>query len=71
MQTTNTKTSKEIRLERRPTYKKIIIGLWCALIAGLLGFAALMTFASYGKIPSFDSLENPQNNFASVVFAAD
>jgi len=71
MQTTNNKTSAEIRSERRPTYKKIIIGLWCALIAGLLGFAALMTKASYGKIPSFDSLENPKNNFASVVFTAD
>jgi len=71
MQTTNNKSREEIRLERRPTYKKIIIGLWCALIAGLLGFAALMTFASYGKIPSFESLENPKNNFASVVFTAD
>jgi len=71
MQITNTKTSEEIRLERRPTYKKIIIGLWSALIAGLLGFAALMVMASYGKIPSFDSLENPKNNFASVVFTAD
>ena len=71
MQTTNNKSREEIRLERRPTYKKIIIGLWCTLIAGLIGFTALMIFASYGKIPSFESLENPKNNFASVVFTAD
>jgi len=70
MQTTN-KTNEEIRSERRPIYRKIIIGLWCTLIAGILGFAALMTTASYGKIPSFESLENPKNNFASVVFTAD
>jgi len=70
MQTTN-QSSAEIRLERRPTYKKIIIGLWVTLIAGILGFAALMFYASYGKIPSFESLENPKNNFASVVFTAD
>ena len=70
MQTTN-QSNTEIRLERRPTYKKIIIGLWVTLIAGILGFAALMFYASYGKIPSFESLENPKNNFASVVFTAD
>ena len=70
MQTTG-KSNEEIRQERRPFYKKVIIGLWCLLIAGILGFAALMTIASYGKIPSFESLENPKNNFASVVFTAD
>lgn len=70
MQTTN-KTREELQAERQPTYKKIIIAMWCLLFAGILGFAALMTYASYGKIPSFESLENPKNNFASVVFTAD
>jgi len=70
MQTTN-KPSSLIRLEKMPVYKKIIIGLWFSLLAGLIGFAALMFIASYGKIPSFESLENPKNNFASVVFTVD
>ncbi|MEM1121255.1 MAG: transglycosylase domain-containing protein, partial [Bacteroidota bacterium] len=70
MQTTK-KTDADIRSERRPTYKKIIIGLWSLLAMCILGFAGLMIFASYGKIPSFESLENPKNNFASVVFTAD
>ena len=65
------KSKEEIRRERHPTYKKIIIGMWVALIAALLGFATLMFVASYGKIPSFENLENPKNNFASVVFTAD
>ena len=71
MQTTNNQPQEETQVDRQPIYKKIVIGLWSTLIAGLLGFAALMVFASYGKIPSFESLENPKNNFASVVFTAD
>lgn len=70
MQTTN-KSNALIRFERQPTYKKIIIALWALLIMGLLSFAALITIASYGRIPSFESLENPKNNFASVVYTAD
>ena len=70
MQPSN-KSSDLIRLERTPIYKKIVKGLWLALILGILGFLALIIIASYGRIPSFESLENPKNNFASVVYTAD
>ncbi|MEM6317302.1 MAG: transglycosylase domain-containing protein [Bacteroidota bacterium] len=72
MQTTNqSDDTVNVDAKRQSIHKKIIIGLWAALIAGMLGFATLMIVASYGKIPSFESLENPKNNFASVVFTAD
>ncbi len=70
MQTTN-KSSELIRLERAATYQKIVKGLWIAIIAGILAFAVLIIIASYGRIPSFERLENPKNNFASMVYTAD
>ena len=58
----------EIQEKRKPTYKKIVRAMWLLLILGILGFALLLFFASSGKIPSFESLENPKNSFTSELY---
>ena len=64
-------TKREIQAQRKPKYKRIIRILWSLLIFGILGFMALIYFASAGKIPSFESLENPKNSFTSELYTVD
>jgi len=61
----------EIQELRRPTYKKIVRAMWFLFIAGLLGFALLLYIASAGKIPSFESLENPKNSYTSELYTTN
>ncbi len=66
-----TLSRSEIQELRKPTYKKIVRAMWLLLILGILGFALLLFFASSGKIPSFESLENPKNSFTSELYTVD
>lgn len=68
---TTNKSGKLIQLERTPVYRKLVRGLWIVMGLALCSFAALIIIASLGKIPSFEILENPKNNFTSVVYNGD
>jgi len=70
METTQ-RSRSEIQELRRPTYKKLVRLMWFLFIAGLLGFALLLYLASAGKIPSFESLENPKNSYTSELYSTD
>jgi len=67
----STLTRKEIQQQRKPTYKKIVRIIWGLFLLGLIGFAILIFVASSGKIPSFESLENPKNSFTSELYTVD
>lgn len=45
--------------------------LWLFLILGLLAGAAIFTLVSYTKMPDTEELENPNYEYASVIFADD
>ncbi len=67
------KTDKDIpiRQKRAPLYRKLVRLLWFATILGVVGVALLFVFLSYQDLPTFEDLENPKNNLASEVYAAD
>ena len=55
-------------------HRVFLISLWGLLILPLLMLTALFSLISYGKMgfmPTFEDLENPQNNLASHVFSDD
>ena len=54
--------------------KKIKRALWVCLIAPpilLILLVTLVSFGVFGTLPTFEALENPKNNLASVVYSSD
>ncbi len=51
--------------------KGIVKWMWRIAIAGILGVALLFVVLSFQDLPTFDMLENPQENVASEVYAND
>lgn len=64
-------TRAEIKKKRVPTYKKVIKGLWIALVVGLLSIILLFFGLTFTDLPDTRELENPKNEWASEVFAAN
>lgn len=63
------KTEKE-QLSRRA--KRIIIFLWWSVVLGpFAGLSLALFLASMGDMPTFDELENPQSNEATIIYSAD
>ncbi len=68
-----TKNSKKKSSERK-NFKRYILWFWGLFFAGILIFASLFLFASwgaFGNMPKFEELENPELNVATEVFSAD
>ncbi|WP_335966987.1 transglycosylase domain-containing protein [Galbibacter sp. PAP.153] len=66
---TNKKTKKNDQ-----GFKKYILWFWRIFAAGILFVVLIFLLASwgvFGKLPSFEILENPQTNLASEVISAD
>ncbi len=61
---------KELYNKRMPIYRKIIRTLWALILLGIIGVFVLF-FTLSKSIPSFEELENPVNDYASEVFAAN
>jgi penicillin-binding protein 1A len=56
------------------SFKKYIILFWTIVIGGILSvFLIFWLVASgfFGELPTFEELENPKNNLASVIYSAD
>jgi len=69
MAATNKKTQKPAHSNR-----KYIVGFWTLFGIGILAAVLIFLFAGwgfFGKMPSFDELENPENNLATEIFSAD
>ena len=60
-----------IREQRLPTYRKIVKWLWRFTIVGIIGVVVLFVYLSKQNLPTFEELENPKNNLASEVYAAN
>ena len=55
-------------------YKKYIRWFWMSISAGIVFLSLLFLLAGlgvFGKLPSFEELENPENNLASEVISID
>jgi penicillin-binding protein 1A len=55
----------------RPWYKRIILGLWTITGIGLFTVLFLLIWAGQDDLPSFEELENPKYDLASIVYAID
>jgi len=54
-----------------PILGKLIKWLWVLLIVGLLMATAVFILVSYTKMPDSEELENPNYEYASVIYADD
>ena len=59
------------RQQRKPHLQKIIKWMWWCTFAGTIGVILLFVFLANQDLPSFEELENPKNNLASEVYAAN
>lgn len=57
--------------KERKLLKPIIKALWILSIAGLIALLFFFFYLSNDDLPSFDTLENPEYDLASIVYAAD
>jgi len=56
------------------TQKKFIKGFWITGVSVILFFLLLFSFISlgiFGKMPSFEELENPKSNLATEIYSSD
>jgi len=66
--------TQEHQPESKPNFKKYIIIFWSIIIVPIVGFIVFFTLIATGKMgfmPTFEDLENPENNIASQVYSAD
>lgn len=68
------KTNPSKKKPQKPSYRKYILWFWGIFIAGLLTISFLFVLAgwgAFGKMPTFEELENPETNLATEVFSSD
>ncbi|SDR93782.1 penicillin-binding protein 1A [Christiangramia echinicola] len=69
MARTTKKTKKPAHSNR-----KYIVGFWTLFLIGILASVFIFLLAgwgAFGKMPSFDELENPETNLATEIFSSD
>ena len=55
-------------------FKKFIKWFWIFFVTGVLSVALIFLLASwgaFGKMPTFERLENPQTNLATEILSSD
>jgi len=67
----NTSNPTALKEQRRPLYRKIVKWMWALLVLGIVGIILMFVFLSFQDLPTFEELENPNNNLASEVYAVD
>ena len=61
-------------LKIRPAHRKYVIVLWILLLGPVLGVYLLVSLTAagaFGKLPTFEQLENPNSSLASEIYSAD
>ncbi|MBS9765950.1 MAG: transglycosylase domain-containing protein [Flavobacteriaceae bacterium] len=59
---------------KKRSFKKYILWFWGVFLSGVLFVILLFLLASwgvFGKLPSFEELENPENNLATEIISSD
>jgi penicillin-binding protein 1A len=67
------KTKKQTR-KAQQSFQKFSRRLWIGVFATLSFVALLFVLAAgevFGKLPTFEDLENPENNFATEIISID
>ncbi len=64
-------TKKANQQTEKNLFSKMAKWLWVLLILGLLFAAAIFVLVSYTKMPDTEELENPNYEYASVIYADD
>jgi penicillin-binding protein 1A len=60
--------------EKKKNFIKYIIAFWTVVLLGIVGIFLLFYLIAKGQLgfmPSFEELENPQNNLATEIFSVD
>lgn len=55
-------------------YRKYVIWFWLILLSGIALFVLfiyLVSIGTFGALPGFEELENPQSNLATQVISSD
>ncbi|MDR0364357.1 MAG: transglycosylase domain-containing protein [Bacteroidales bacterium] len=71
---TTKKRKNNKKWKPRPLNKKVLVWIWglcLAIIFGIVLFFAGIELGVFGKMPTFDELENPKSMLASEVYSAD
>ena len=58
----------------KTSFKKFILWFWGLFLGGVLIVILLFLMAGwgvFGKMPTFEELENPETNLATEVFSSD
>ncbi|MGD1848123.1 MAG: transglycosylase domain-containing protein, partial [Salibacteraceae bacterium] len=67
--------SKEAKAKPKRRYWKWVLLLWAAILSPFVGIAMVLLMISQGiffeELPTFEELENPRSNQASVIYSAD
>ncbi len=66
--------TKKFWMKRLGWKQWVIISMWSFTIIGIIAITSLFIMAKnekFGPMPSFDELENPQTNLATVIYSAD
>ncbi len=67
-------TKKNQKKSKKQSFRKYILTFWAIFLSGLLFVVIVFLLASwgvFGKMPTFEQLENPETNLATEVFSAD
>ncbi len=60
-----------IRSKRSDSYNKIIGLIWKLFVVGIASIVAIFVYLSFQNLPTFEQLENPNSQLASIVYASD
>lgn len=66
--------SNKKKKETGPSKRKWVVLFWSAYVLGVLAVILVFSLAAwgvFGKMPTFEQLENPETNLATEVFSAD
>lgn len=58
----------------RKIIRRVLIGIWSIVLLGIISVFSLfilISLGAFGKLPTFDELENPQSALATQVISAD
>ena len=65
------KSKKTDSTESRDIMASLVKWLWILLILGLIAIAGIFLLVSYTKMPDTEELENPDYEYATVIYSAD